>query len=301
MARDYVPIPYEYLEEMEELSEGEFGRLVRALIAYSRDEKPMALTGNERFYAKRVMAREDRYKQSFESYIEDKRNAGLKSAEVRKKKNERRSTAGNRVQQSSTALNRSQQRSTEANRSQHTETDTDTETETNTESLSFKPGSSHEQAKLTKTQEKTTTSAELQRGALSSTPIKGAPVISLTLNDGSLHVVTQADVAHWAELYPAVDILQELRKMAGWLESNPAKRKTKRGIARFITSWLGRTQDRGGNNGFVPQKGGVSRDSGTVDRSDQDSTSGWHNSYFDELLAEYEREATEYGTDGYDS
>ena len=46
------------------------------------------------------------------------------------------------------------------------------------------------------------------------------------------------------QLYPAVDVEQEFRKMYGWLDSNPRNRKTARGIKRFITSWLGRSQDR---------------------------------------------------------
>lgn len=71
-------------------------------------------------------------------------------------------------------------------------------------------------------------------------------VIALPLNDGSEFAVTQDDVNGWAGLYPAVDILQELRKMRGWCDANPRKRKTKSGIRRFITSWLAREQDRGG-------------------------------------------------------
>lgn len=71
--------------------------------------------------------------------------------------------------------------------------------------------------------------------------------ICLTLNDKSEFLVTEDMVTEWTELYPAVDIKQELRKMKGWLDSNPNKRKTKSGIKRFITSWLARTQDSGGN------------------------------------------------------
>ncbi len=33
--------------------------------------------------------------------------------------------------------------------------------------------------------------------------------------------------------------------MRGWLLSNKDRRKTRRGISRFITSWLSREQDRG--------------------------------------------------------
>lgn len=71
-------------------------------------------------------------------------------------------------------------------------------------------------------------------------------VVSLILNDKSFYGVMQESIDHWKELYPAVDVLQELKKMQGWLEANPNKRKTKKGIMRFITNWLSKTQDKGG-------------------------------------------------------
>lgn len=71
-------------------------------------------------------------------------------------------------------------------------------------------------------------------------------VIELILNDKSAYPITQKDIDEWTNLYPAVDILQELRKMRGWCDSNPTKRKTKQGIKRFINSWLAREQDKGG-------------------------------------------------------
>lgn len=91
---------------------------------------------------------------------------------------------------------------------------------------------------------------EVPNGTSCAEPVKTdstPPVVSLILNDKSFFDVTNEDVARWKELYPAVDVMQELRKMAGWCESNPSKRKTRRGIKAFITSWLGRTQDQGGS------------------------------------------------------
>lgn len=76
------------------------------------------------------------------------------------------------------------------------------------------------------------------------TPAEPA-VISLPLNDGTFHGVTASEVRKYRELYPAVDVMQELRNMVGWLDSNPAKRKTKAGVRRFINGWLSREQDRG--------------------------------------------------------
>ena len=78
------------------------------------------------------------------------------------------------------------------------------------------------------------------------------PVIALPLNTGEEYSVTQEEVAGWMELYPAVDVMQCLRNMKGWLMSNPAKRKTARGITRFITTWLQKEQDRGGTPGYRP-------------------------------------------------
>lgn len=71
--------------------------------------------------------------------------------------------------------------------------------------------------------------------------------ISLPLNDKSEFTVTEEMIAEWSELYPAVDVKQDLRKMKGWLDSNPNRRKTNSGIKRFITNWLAKTQDSGGN------------------------------------------------------
>lgn len=72
------------------------------------------------------------------------------------------------------------------------------------------------------------------------------PVISLPLNDGTFFDVSENDRAKWSQLYPNVDVLQQLRNMAGWCDSNPIKRKTRGGIKRFITAWLAREQDKGG-------------------------------------------------------
>jgi len=69
--------------------------------------------------------------------------------------------------------------------------------------------------------------------------------ISLPLSDGgSQFDVTESYLREQMSLYPGVNIEQELRNMRGWLDSNPAKRKTQRGIKRFITTWLQNSQDK---------------------------------------------------------
>lgn len=72
-------------------------------------------------------------------------------------------------------------------------------------------------------------------------------VITLPLCNKTEHPIIQAEIDQWRELYPAVDIMAEIRKAKGWLLANPKKRKTKGGINKFINTWLAKTQDSGGS------------------------------------------------------
>lgn len=76
------------------------------------------------------------------------------------------------------------------------------------------------------------------------------PVITLLLKDKTEYGITQKDIEHYKELYPAVDIMQELRNMKGWCESHPTKRKTRAGVKRFITGWL--SKEKGSRNNKQP-------------------------------------------------
>lgn len=46
------------------------------------------------------------------------------------------------------------------------------------------------------------------------------------------------------ELYPSVDVLAESKKALFWVESNPTKKKTARGMPKFLASWMERQQNR---------------------------------------------------------
>lgn len=83
MARNYAALPHDYLEEMQELNDAEFGRLTRSLLRYSMTGEPIALSGNERFYAKRVMSQEDRFQESYIETSDKRREAGKKGAAKR--------------------------------------------------------------------------------------------------------------------------------------------------------------------------------------------------------------------------
>jgi hypothetical protein len=57
--------------------------------------------------------------------------------------------------------------------------------------------------------------------------------------------ITDDDRAAWGTAYPACDIAGELARMGEWLRANPAKAHKSRWRA-FVTSWLTRSQDKGG-------------------------------------------------------
>ena len=50
----------------------------------------------------------------------------------------------------------------------------------------------------------------------------------------------------WADAYPACDIGRQLLAMQEWLRANPTK-ATKSNWLKFITNWLARQQDKGGD------------------------------------------------------
>lgn len=74
------------------------------------------------------------------------------------------------------------------------------------------------------------------------------PFISLPLNDKTEYYIYPKLVKEYKELYPAVDVEQQIRAIKGWLISNPKKRKTKSGVLRFVNSWLKKEQDKSGSH-----------------------------------------------------
>lgn len=83
MARNYAALPHEYLAEMAELTDEEFGRICRALLRYSKDGESVQPVGNERFYLRRVMAQEDRFQASYDELTQKRSEAGMKGAMAR--------------------------------------------------------------------------------------------------------------------------------------------------------------------------------------------------------------------------
>lgn len=69
------------------------------------------------------------------------------------------------------------------------------------------------------------------------------PAYMLPLNTGDKFPIMPQRVAEFSMLYPAVDVMAELKKMDGWLISNPTRRKTKSGVMKFVNAWLVKQQN----------------------------------------------------------
>lgn len=86
MARDYTALPHEYLEELDCLSDAEYGRLIRALQQYSITGEEIQLNGREKDHWKRVRNREDRYKTSYATNSANGKKGGRPESERKRNK-----------------------------------------------------------------------------------------------------------------------------------------------------------------------------------------------------------------------
>ena len=77
---------------------------------------------------------------------------------------------------------------------------------------------------------------------------------AIQLKDGTFVEPDQEQVIKWQRLYPKIDVNQEINAMVGWCDANPSRRKTRRGVNRFINGWLQKA-NAGGGSPFAKQKG----------------------------------------------
>lgn len=78
MARDYTPVPFEFLEEMDGLSDEEYGRLIRGMQRYSMTGEEPELEGTERLFWKRCRNTIDRYAASYDNLCAARAESGKK-------------------------------------------------------------------------------------------------------------------------------------------------------------------------------------------------------------------------------
>lgn len=69
--------------------------------------------------------------------------------------------------------------------------------------------------------------------------------IRIPLNDKNFYDVPVQKISEWKDTFPAVCVEEQLKRMIAWCNANPSRKKTRRGVERFIVNWLTREQDRG--------------------------------------------------------
>lgn len=223
MSQRYIPIYLSWLEDTEQLSDQEKGRLIDALVLFARGEEWQSrIKGNEKFVVKLLMGQIER-------------------AAVRSETNRANGSKGGRPASTKTENNPTKAKKSENNPSVNSGSHININSNSNINSNINSNGNSNGESKRKD-------SAEPSAG---SAPEAGCG-IAITLNTGERYEPTESKVEQWAQLYPAVDVRQQLRNMSGWCDANRAKRKTRGGVERFIAGWLAREQDRGAR----PKSGG---------------------------------------------
>ena len=76
-------------------------------------------------------------------------------------------------------------------------------------------------------------------------PKNGNAVAYIPIAGDKEFVVTQEFVDTLEAAYPAVDVPLTLREIRAWCISNPARRKTARGVKRFLNAWCSKEQNNG--------------------------------------------------------
>jgi hypothetical protein len=98
----------------------------------------------------------------------------------------------------------------------------------------------------------------------STPPFLEFPVVG---QQGVTWQLSEAQVAEWATLFPNLSIPVEMRKALAWVRANPGRRKTGRGMAKFLVGWLTRATDgRHGIERRLEDRGSSTRQLPDTDR-----------------------------------
>ena len=217
MAKINILLFGEYEEHFDLLSKEEQGELIMAIFAYAnRGEVPGAeVSLSVRMAFSFIKADMDRNSEKYEEKCARNKVNGQRGGRPRKEEQSEEKPNG---------------------------LETGTEKPNGLEIESEKPNGFLETHGKSKSKSESKSDKELKDSCTEPT---AAPVISMPLNDGSEFPVTEEMVKEWGELYPAVDVMQQLRNARGWLVDNPTRRKTRNGIRRYLGNWLAKEQNRG--------------------------------------------------------
>lgn len=84
--------------------------------------------------------------------------------------------------------------------------------------------------------------------------------------------LSENQVSEWANLFPGLDIMLCCREALAWVRAMDGRRKTAKGMPRFLVGWLSRAQDAGKpgtRNGASSHRNGASKSGDAVAATDR--------------------------------
>ena len=106
--------------------------------------------------------------------------------------------------------------------------------------------------------------------------------MEIKLKDGSFYEVKENDLIAWSRTYKDCNVFYEVKAAAEWCEANPSRRKTLRGVKRFLNAWLSKANKLKGSPLSFNQKEGHSNieeslnDISWVPEHERKETSKWY-------------------------
>ena len=87
----------------------------------------------------------------------------------------------------------------------------------------------------------------LELNEISSKPVMEFPCVG----DQKQWKLLEEKLTEWQNTYQAIDVLDECKKARQWIIDSPSRKKTARGMTKFLNGWLCRA-----TNSYRPSKGG---------------------------------------------
>lgn len=69
--------------------------------------------------------------------------------------------------------------------------------------------------------------------------------------------LTQSQLDEWAPLFPTLDLLDACRQAKAWVMASPDRRKTAKGMCKFLVNWFGREKNNGRSRASPQQQLGI--------------------------------------------
>jgi hypothetical protein len=96
-------------------------------------------------------------------------------------------------------------------------------------------------------------------------PLRVEPFLTFpTQGKPDFWVLTVNQVQEWVPLYDGLDLFAECRKALAWVDANPGRKKTSKGMKNFLVTWFARSVDRRAAERRNEPRGSADRRGGTL-------------------------------------